>query len=227
MARKRRYAWFFALYIEYIDRKARNDAPGRIYMSATIHKISHNLEKRRYTACTHVRDHTSSHRAPLPPQRPPAWPWATAWPDPTRPEPPRSRPWLLTAAISRPRDRPRHVSSISAREAASRRLRRPRRASRARHARLRRCCWRHSPRRPPARAYGGCCGPAGPPGGPPRPARPAPLARGGGAVAPLRSAPARQTGRGESRATRGRVPGGAGAAEKSSQVKSSQVKSVS
>ena len=115
---------------------------------------------------------------------------------------------------------------ISAREAASRRLRRPPRASRARHARLRRCCWHHGPRRPPARAYGGRCGPAGPAGGPPRPASPAPLARGGGAAAPLGSAPARQTGRGESRATRGRVPGGAGAAEKSSQVKSSQIKSV-
>ena len=44
--------------------------------------------------------------------------------------------------------------------------------------------------------------------------------RGGGAVAALKPAPARQTGRGESWATRVRALGGAEAAEKSSQVKS-------
>ena len=61
-----------------------------------------------------------------------------------------------------------------------------------------------------------------PPGGLPWPAGPAPVARGGGAVAALKPAPARQTGRGESWATRVRALGGAEAAEKSSQVKSSQ-----
>ena len=59
-----------------------------------------------------------------------------------------------------------------------------------------------------------------PPGGLPWPAGPAPMARGGGAVAALKPAPARQTGRGESWATRVRALGGAEAAEKSSQVKS-------
>ena len=64
--------------------------------------------------------------------------------------------------------------------------------------------------------------PARPPGGRPRPAGLAPLARGGGAAAPLGSAPARQTGRGKSWATRVRVPGGVEAAEKSTQLNSSQ-----
>ena len=64
--------------------------------------------------------------------------------------------------------------------------------------------------------------PARPPGGRPRPAGLGPLARGGGAAAPLGSAPARQAGRVKSWATRVQVPGGVEAAEKSTQLNSSQ-----
>ena len=190
-------------------------------MSATIHKISHNLEKRRILRlCTYATMAARKEcRCRL------SDPRRGRGPPPGQARAARSRPGAATAPNGgnlAPARSPAARSTISAREAASQRLRWPPRASHARHARLRRCCWRHGPRRPPARACGGRCGPAGPAGGPPRPASPAPLARGGGAVAPLASAPARQTGRGESRATRGRVPGGAEAAEKSSQVKSSQ-----
>ena len=114
---------FLRLYITYVDRKARRNAPIRTFMTVTILKISHNLKKTRYSACALVCDYNDTYRVPLPPQPPPAWPWATAWPGPARPQPPRSRLPLLTAEISRPRDRPLHACITGTREAASRRLR--------------------------------------------------------------------------------------------------------
>ena len=217
-ARKRRYAWFFALYIEYIDRKARRDAPGRIYMSVNIHKISHNLEISRISR---VRTYATiaagkECRCRL------SDPRRGRGPPPGRARAARSRPGAATA--------PNGGNLAPARSPAARELyQRPRGrlpaaptaaegVPRAPQTLL------LAPRPAPAAraSVRRLLRPARPPGGRPRPAGLAPLARGGGAAAPLGSAPARQTGRGKSWATRLRVPGGVEAAEKSTQLNSSQ-----
>ena len=108
------------------------------------------------------------------------------------------------------------------REAAFRRLRWPPRACHARHERNQRCHWRRGPRRPHTRACSGRSAHSAGPRGPQRLAGAHAAAFEGGAATPLRSAPAQRTGWGESWATRMRGPGGAEAAEKSYQVKSSQ-----
>ena len=50
------------LYTTYNDRKARRNAPILIYMTVTDLKISHNLEKTRYSASAHVCEHSRQQR---------------------------------------------------------------------------------------------------------------------------------------------------------------------
>ena len=130
---------FSALYIEYVDRKARHDAPIHSYMSVTIHKSrtiskKHDMVHVRMYAALAARERRR-HRSDRP--------RLDRGPPPGRPGPARSRLGgrhsLPTAPISPPGDRTPTRGAHAAREAASRRRSPPRSALRVLHARLRRC----------------------------------------------------------------------------------------
>ena len=132
-------------------------------------------------------------------------------PPPGRPGPARSRLGgrhsLPTAPISPPGDRTPTRGAHAAREAASRRRSPPPSALRALHARLRRCQRRRGPHRRLPRPPGGRYGRYGPPAASAADQIDALRRHRGGAVAALRPAPARQTGRGESYDGVGGSPG--------------------